>query len=181
LSARAFLREATSAGHERVDALYSALDLSDRGDYRLFLTGIAGAFLPIEAAAERGGAERLLPDWGARRRADMLRRDLAALGESVPALARVPDLASDAEILGAVYVLEGSRLGGAILRKSLPVNAPKDFLDADQVHGNWRNFLEKLDEALYEPALLYAAAGAANQAFACFQWAGERALKERFD
>ena len=69
MSARLRLREETQREHEAVDAAWSAFDLSSARGYRDFMSAQARAFLPIEAAVERAGADLLIDDWGARRRA----------------------------------------------------------------------------------------------------------------
>jgi heme oxygenase (biliverdin-IX-beta and delta-forming) len=180
VSARFALKAATQAEHDRVDALFSRLDLANGDDYRLFLTAQAAAHLPIEAALDAAGAERVLADWPDRRRGDLLRADLAALAADQPLHLDPPVLETDAAILGAIYVLEGSRLGGAILKRQLPADAPRAFLDPGQARGRWRKLLEKLDEDLYEPGRIGLAADAARHVFSRFHRAGQIYLQGRF-
>lgn len=177
MTARALLRAATAAEHDRVDRLFGALDLADPADYRRFLAAQAAAYLPVEAAIDAAGGARLLADWPARRRGALLRRDLAALAVPVPAPEPPPDLAGDAATLGAIYVLEGSRLGGALLRRGLPAGAPEAFLAAPQPPGGWRKLLELLDDCLYETARVESAVGAARRTFHCFEAGGLRILE----
>lgn len=71
------------------------------------------------AAAHPATAEGL--DWAARRRAHLFAADLAAL-DAVPTtdpLPAVPPPASTDEALGAMYVLEGSTLGGVFVDRHL--------------------------------------------------------------
>jgi heme oxygenase len=177
MTARAALRAATAAEHDRVDALFSRLDLARQGDYRLFLLAQAAAFLPVEAALEEAGAQGVVPDWAERRRGHLLARDLDALGAALPAPEPAPALAGAAEILGAAYVLEGSRLGGAMLRRGVAADAPQAFLAAPQAKGSWRKLLELLDDRLYETAAIETAAGAARRTFSCFEAGGLRFLE----
>jgi heme oxygenase (biliverdin-IX-beta and delta-forming) len=180
VSARLALKVATQAEHDRVDALFSRLDLANGGDYRLFLTAQAAAHLPIEAALDAAGAERVLADWPNRKRGDLLRADLTALAADLPPPLDPPALASDAAILGAIYVLEGSRLGGAVLKRQVPADAPRAFLNPGQAQGRWRKLLEKLDEDLYEPGRIGLAADAARHVFERFYRAGQIYLEGRF-
>ena len=146
-SARFVLKAATADAHDRVDALFSRFDLADPGDYGRFLQAQAGAFLGVEAALDAAGAERVLTDWVQRRRTQAVRDDLSVLGIPLPDAAPVPELIGDAAILGAVYVLEGSRLGGAMLVRTVPDTLPRSFLTP----GNpllWRAFVAILDERL---------------------------------
>ena len=60
-----------------------------------------------------------------------------------------PDFISvKASMLGAIYVLEGSRLGGAVLKRTVPGHFPRRFLEARQAAGSWRTLLQALDEFL---------------------------------
>jgi heme oxygenase len=179
-SARAALRAATAAEHERVDRLFSGLDLANPADYRLFLLAQASAFLPVEAAIDKAGGKDVLPDWPDRRRGHLLGEDLRELGAKPEPLPS-PSLADPPSILGAIYVLEGSRLGGALLKRSLSETAPKRFLHAPQPAGSWRKLLEKLDLFLYRPDLLDKAVSAARDVFQRFEAGGLRYLETRVE
>lgn len=174
MKARAFLRRATGEAHDRVDALFSGLNLADPADYRTFLEAQAEAHLAVEAGLDHAGAEAIMPDWPRRRRGEALRGDLEELGAKTPEADSL-HFDGEAEVLGGIYVLEGSRLGGAVLKKQLPSGAPRHFLDGDQEPGAWRKLLEKLEEGLYDSARLEAAAGAAARVFARFEAAARRA------
>jgi heme oxygenase len=177
LSARRALRAGTRAEHERVDRLFGGLDLATSRGYRLFLAAQAAAYLPMEAALERAGVAAILPDWPERRRSQLLRDDLADLGAPLPSPETVPGLDGAPAILGAVYVLEGSRLGGAMLRQALAPAAPQSFLRHPQAPGAWRKLLETLDQSLYETAALDAALRSARAVFGCFEAGGRRILE----
>ena len=177
MSARAALRAATAEDHDRVDRLFSRLDLGSDASYRLFLTAQAAAHLPVEHALEAAGVAAMLPDWPGRRRSALLLADLAELGIEPPAPVPPPPLAGEAEIFGAAYVLEGSRLGGAYLKRSLSPGAPRRFLGAAQEAGAWRKLLAKLDESLYEPARLEESCESARQVFRRFEIAGRLYLE----
>ena len=177
MTARTALRAATSTDHDRVDRLFSQFDLASAEGYRLFLAAQATAHLPIEEALNKSDASRIVPDWPARRRGHLLEADLAELGLSVPPPVDSPTLADAEAVLGAVYVLEGSRLGGALLKRAIPAGAPSSFLGADQPPGAWRKLLALLDECLYEPRRLQAASRSAKQIFERFEIAGRRYLE----
>ena len=145
MSAHSILRAATRAAHDRVDALFGDLDLTRPADYREFLTAQAAAFLPAEAALDAAGAARLFPGWGQTHRSHLLRADLEALGLAVPAPIAAPEMASVAAVAGAAYVLEGSRLGGAILARRVPANGSCRFLSATHPPGQWKVFLSRLE------------------------------------
>lgn len=168
VSARDALRTATADDHARVDRLFGRLRLDRRDEYVGFLRAQAMAYLPAEAAVERAAPTALLPDWPERRRAALLRDDLDRLGVTRPAEGRAPSLASPAAVLGAVYVLEGSRLGGRLLARSVPAHFPRRFLTAGEPRL-WRALVAALDENLADPADRAKAVAAAREVFALFE------------
>ena len=172
-SARTALRTATAAYHERVDAAFSKAVLSDRTSYGLFLQAQAAAHLPVEDALARGGVEAIVPDWEARRRDTALRDDLAELGLAVPAPAGELVLAGDEALLGGLYVLEGSRLGGTLLKRGVAPGLPTRFLGGMD-SGAWRELLGMLDARLNTEAKRTAAIGAACAVFTLFETSGRR-------
>jgi len=166
------LREGTRDEHERLDALLAAFDLADSSAYAAFLAVHAAALLPIEAALDDAVAERLVPDWSTRRRGDALLADLAALGEPVPPALAVPAPTDDATTLGMIYVVEGSRLGGRFLARSVGHGLPQAYLGTPQAAGNWAKLLARIDALLYMPGDLSRAVDGARAAFALFEAAG---------
>jgi heme oxygenase (biliverdin-IX-beta and delta-forming) len=172
VSARFALKAATAAEHERVDRLFGAASFSTLNGYRAFLRAQAAAFLPVEAALDQAGAGWLIDDWPERRRGDLLRADLAEFGEALPPPLPGPGFNGPAGAAGGIYVLEGSRLGGAVLKRALPAGAPRRFLAAPQTPGSWRKLLERLDTLLYRPDLVDAATQAARQVFQRFEAGG---------
>lgn len=168
-TARFALRAATADAHDRVDALFSQCDLTGRAGYGAFLQAQAAAFLPIERAIDASDWGDAVPDWPARRRGALLLGDLAALGLPVPDAnsTRAGPLAGTEAILGTVYVLEGSRLGGAVLVRAVPPGWPRAFLGAADP-ALWRGLIELLDRNLQNPAQLELAATAARKAFDMF-------------
>lgn len=167
-SPRFALRAATAAAHRRVDALYAHLNLSLRDHYACFQLGHAAAYLPIEAALIGGDVGRFSTGCSPSRRGDRLRDDLAKLGLTVPPLAVAPDFSSAAERLGGHYVLEGSRLGGAVLVRGVAPDLPTAFL-APETGSSWRAFTALIDTRLSSAAALAKAKSAANAVFSVFE------------
>lgn len=175
VSPRFALKAATAQAHERLDTRFSDLDLADRRDYADFLLAQAGAFLPIEAALDRAGVQTLVGDWPGRRRSAALIADLAALGLEPPTPVQAPPLSSSADVLGALYVLEGSRLGGAMLVRTVPDALPTSFLAPGNPDA-WRAFVTLLDERLSSPVRLNQAARTATAVFEAFSSAASNIL-----
>ncbi len=167
---RKALRAATAGAHARVDAAFGGFDLTDRAGYAAFLHAHADALAPLEDALDAAGAERLFPDWPQRRRAPLLRTDLATLGsDATPLAAPLPALSGDGAIAGTLYVLEGSRLGGRFLSRGLPGDFPSGYLNADQGAEKWQHLLERIDNLLHKASELRAAEEAALAAFSHFE------------
>lgn len=165
--ARMALRRLTAEAHERVDAGFGRFDLGTAGGYAAFLRAQAAAHLPVEAALDAAGAERVVGDWPARRRAAALRADLRALGAATPELLPAPAFDSPAAILGGVYVLEGSRLGGAMLARSVDPAFPCGFLKPGQ-SPTWRALIVTLDDSLRTDEDIGVAVCAAKAVFSLF-------------
>lgn len=171
------LRDATAQAHDRVDSAFAAFDLTDRDSYAAFLAAHAAALLPLEAALDAAGAERVISDWPQRRRGALLIADLAALEADVPAPVEYrPVLDDDAAIAGALYVVEGSRLGGRMLARGIGANLPRGYLDSGQPTENWRNLLARIESLLYDDASKMRAIDAAIDVFAAFETAGRDRL-----
>jgi heme oxygenase len=171
-SARAALRAATRDDHGRVDALFARFDLTRPADYRRFLAAQAAAHIPVEAALDRAGAGTVLPDWTSRQRADLLRADLAEAGGGPVAPYVAPNFSGRSALLGGLYVIEGSRLGGAVLRRGLPPDAPARFLGAPTEPGAWRQFIATMDTLIGSPDEVAEAVAAAQAVFRLFERAG---------
>lgn len=172
------IREATRMSHSRLDVALAKLDLAIPLYYEGFLRSQAEALFPIEAALEANGIESLIPDWTQRIRTPALERDLATLNITCNPLP-LPPFGSDAEMLGAVYVLEASRMGARVMLARLAEHPDSDAMNATAYlrHGFgkrfWPSFLTLLE---IHPAAQSDTAGVvhgAEIAFAMF----ENALK----
>ncbi|MDX7950878.1 biliverdin-producing heme oxygenase [Lichenihabitans sp. Uapishka_5] len=176
----AFLRRVTRPWHDGVEAAFERFDLRDRQGLSGFLLAQARAVFPLEQALDAAGATALLPDWPARRRAAALRADLAALGLPAPIAPSGPFLPSRDHALGALYVLEGSRLGGRVLHRrvmnssDVTVRSATGFL-AHQVERGWPTFLAVLDGVPSTPAAKRGLQAGADLAFNLFRLAADGA------
>jgi heme oxygenase len=164
VSLRAALRSTTAADHERLDSMFGGFDLADRAAYRRFLRAHARALAPIEAAIAASDATA-----GWRPRWPLIAADLAVLGESPPPLLPLEPPAA-ARLWGMRYVVEGSRLGGALLARRVGAGLPAAYLGAQHGKGEWRGFLETLEQAGADGGRAWRAEAidGARQAFALF-------------
>ena len=151
-SLRTFLRSATSAAHARLDAASSVFDLRLRPSYGRFLATQAAALLPLELVLERQSGA-VISDWPVRRRTGAILADLDRLRTPVPPPVPLVSGDSPAWTLGALYVLEGSRLGGAVLRRRVLEGDDADCRAATAYLGHgaaqrlWPSFLAQLETA----------------------------------
>jgi heme oxygenase len=145
------LKERTQDLHQEAETYVRILD-ADAGlpDYARYLAAMHGFHAPLEAAL---AADPALAEAGfdapARRKRQLLERDLASLGAALPApCAALPQVGSLARRLGVAYVLEGSTLGGKFILARLPAGlAPlrgiaTSFLDGygAATGARWREF-----------------------------------------
>ena len=154
------LREETAVAHRQLEAL---LDLGSPQlsieRYIRILQGFLAIFAPWEEALTRHCPEQFAPIWRGRQRSHLLQADLATLGaEADPTLAELipspPDFQDAGTWLGAMYVLEGSRLGGQHISRHLEASfgwsggAGYSFFRGkkDEVASHWRALLGLLEE-----------------------------------
>jgi heme oxygenase len=177
LNIASILRQQTRCEHVRTEAVYADFDLQTRHGYTRFLVAQASASLAVEQSLETAGVTDVVEDWPDRRRGHLLFDDLAQLNVSEIELQPPASIGSRAEIFGAVYVLEGSRLGGKVLRKQVFQSAPTSFLDAEGKPGAWRAFLRTLESRLTGQVEIGQAVSAARGVFATYQAAGRAAAE----
>ena len=133
---RQALRDATMANHQRVDEIYSDFSLDTPAEYGAFLKAHARALMPLEKLA-RPDSPRL----------PQLMDDLAALGEAMPEPLAAEPGQGEAFRWGALYALEGSRLGGAMLERQVAPGLPRAYLKSTHRDGSWIAFQQALDAA----------------------------------
>jgi heme oxygenase len=173
---RDLLRAATQAPHERLH-LHPGFSAVKDGtvtlpEYRALLISLYGFYQPFETAIS---PERIRTGW--------LERDLASLGVAAAALpgirlcADIPRYDSLARRLGALYVVEGSALGGRMLCRGLDgllgaaAMEGRRFFAGRGAHTSaaWRDFLDRLEPAGAEPMGRAALVSAALETFLVFE------------
>lgn len=169
------LREGTRLEHERVDERFSRLDLADRRDYAAFLLAHARVLPTIETCLEAGGIERVLPDWAARRRAEFLHSDLDDLDLRRPDGIAPTPIEGRGALLGAAYVLEGSRLGGRLLAARVGAELPRAFLTQGEGDGLWGSFVHRLRAHDLDGAVSAQAVASARAVFSFYERAAAEA------
>ena len=164
---RFHLRRATEAAHDRVDRAFGGHDLGDRAAYAAFLTAHARAVPPLERLL---AAVPLWDEW--QPRAGLLAEDLTRMGMAMPIAMALPPVADDAIAVrwGLLYVLEGSRRGGAMLARQVGAGMPAAYLGAAHREGSWARFGQAIEAAGAGGGADWraAAAAGAEQGFALF-------------
>jgi heme oxygenase len=144
------LRGATCVAHQGLDQhpmlrLLVGQDL-DVASYATILASLHGPQAALESVLTPPlaafGLSRTFPP-----RLSALEADLSDLGQRpFPLHGREPERIGDPELVGLLYVLEGSRLGGAIIQRqlanSLPEDAPSRFFTVDGDPQRWSRFRE---------------------------------------
>jgi heme oxygenase len=180
--ARAALRAATAEAHERLHHLpgFAALAAGRIGlaDYARLLGRLLGFHEALEARLDQAPPlARFGIELAERRRAPLLRADLAWLGApAAVAIAPLPPFASAAAALGALYVAEGSTLGGRELARALDPLLPageegrRFLLGHGARHQTmWRACCAAVERGGAEPAARAAMIEAALATFAAFE------------
>ena len=152
------LRRDTRPFHDAVEANPFNRALTDGtvtpADTALFLAKMYGFMQPYEAALRRHAAD-FGPEWQLeqRYRAHFILEDLATLGylNEPPVCPALPPLATRPQLLGALYVLEGSTLGGQVIARQLAAAgiAGRTFFGgrAERTGPLWKQFTPQLEAA----------------------------------
>ncbi len=157
-SAAASIKEATGEAHTRTEQMLlpHLTALHDREGYARLLRMFYGFFHPMELRIREHIGSDLLPDIDERRNSGSILLDLRALGMegSLPLAGRLPEISSVAQALGALYVLEGSTLGGRMIANMLRKNEALQLTEAhlhfftgyrEQTGAKWTSFLSLLN------------------------------------
>lgn len=120
------LRDGTRDLHAAAESTMSYLGSTvDETGYRTFLERWYGFHVVLEPRLGAWHRREAVLDWDRRRKLPLLEADLGALGLDrqarlgLPRCPRVPTVSTTARALGALYVVEGSTLGGRVLRDRL--------------------------------------------------------------
>lgn len=121
------LRKETAEDHDQIEQNDYAKAIMNQtlttADYQAYLEKFYGFILPIEQKiAQLDGVQELGIDMKHRAKSPLLEQDLAFISSSrqqVPICDEVPEIASTEQLLGYLYVIEGSTLGGQIITRKL--------------------------------------------------------------
>lgn len=170
-----YVKEVTQQLHQAVEnILLPKLESIRHADhYAVILKMFYGFYSPLEISIERYITPEHLPDLAMRRKAAAILNDLNQMGQvesGWPVCTLLPGIGSVAEAFGALYVLEGSTLGGRVMAKMLRKNQhlliPEKALTffegyKEETGSHWKTFLMALNQQPYADAI----ANSANETF----------------
>lgn len=174
------LKEETKQNHQILEkALVGNLKaIRDKEAYVELLKLFYGYFGGLEESIAQNIDPNLLPDNAERRKIEFIANDIEALGGEAPAKADgndLPRIQSHLEALGALYVIEGSTLGGKIISKMMQQQlglsgAGLSFFSGygDSTEQMWNTFKDVLNAQAENPEQEAAVIAAANQTFLKF-------------
>ena len=134
------LRASTAQEHQELEDEVGIVEsLKSEDGYRNLLETFYGIVAPLEAQLAQFPWEKLELNFNQRRKAHLLERDLSDLGvdtSTLPQCDELPALESFEEACGALYVSEGSTLGGQhILRMARQAELPESATRYFQSYG----------------------------------------------
>lgn len=153
------LRLGTEDLHRQIERRVN-LELITRSvdDYAKMLAAYYGFYQPFERQIEN--ARRALFEFESLARSTQIIRDLHALGQSrliatLPGFAKIPALETTPDLVGAIYVVEGSSLGGQIIarrvREDLGIDRDSGgsfFAGDGNVGKRWQTFRSAANAAV---------------------------------
>lgn len=120
---REILKEETKVAHQKTEAtvIRKLKKVNTENDYIELLKCFYSYFSAVEKEISPFLTEEILPDLSKRRDASYIIQDIEELGGNLEDLppAQTPEITSVIEALSAMYVLEGSLMGGPYIIKML--------------------------------------------------------------
>ena len=175
------LKEETKEAHQALEAVIvkQIKGIRNREEYERLLHKFYGYHFPLEQQFDQYFDNESIPHYTERRRADLILKDLANLGNNnvmIPLAGDIPSVDSTAKALGAFYVLEGSTNGGTIVAGMLikyagltPETTSFFYAYGDDKKYMWPSFKEKLDSYPADEQFRSQVIEAANETFLKFK------------
>jgi heme oxygenase len=161
--------------HQRAESLLlpKLQQIRCKEDYVMILQMFYGFFAPLQEHIFSLLSLHDLPDLSQRRHASLIVQDLKQLDvdDALQTCKDVPMLRNRAEALGALYVLEGSTLGGRMIKKMLLKHDTVKLHEAqlqffhgygDHTGSMWTSFVDVLNKQPDAEAMIDAAKNTFN-------------------
>lgn len=185
------LKEETIIAHQSLEAMIvrKIKAATDKNDYAHLLSLFYGYYAPLESKIEQFIDTTYLPDIASRRKAGWLLNDIATIRETgdLPLAKHLPEITSAAQAIGALYVMEGSTLGGrhiaGMFHKILQTDGTEGFRFFNSYGADtgeyWKQFIARTNNFAEEHGHHDKIVQAANDTFLLFrQWIEEQGSKK---
>ncbi|MEJ7559485.1 MAG: biliverdin-producing heme oxygenase [Pedobacter sp.] len=172
------IKDATKPAHLKLEKLVvqQLKGIRTDEDYAAFLKKFYTYFSQVEKVIAPYITDQLLPDHAERRNSSFIKADIQILGGSVDEtpVVEVPVVSNAVEALGALYVMEGSIMGGRIIIQMLEKLGIQNGLSFFSGYGQetgqkWGVFTEVMNEAAATSGDEEQAISTANETFGLFE------------
>lgn len=171
------IKEATKTAHQLLEkkVVLQLKAIRSNADYAALLKNFYAYFSQVEKAIAPFITPELLPDYKDRRNSSYLKQDIEELGFTVDELpaATAPEISGTLSALGALYVMEGSIMGGSIIVQMLAKGGITQGVSFFSGYGPatgemWGKFIAVLNQQAVIAGDESAAIEAANATFSRF-------------
>ena len=175
------LRQNTKNYHQQTETVLVGRirKIETLDDYTRLLQLFYGYFGGLEKKIDTAINKTALPDYDERRKTVSIANDLKKLGAGVPLTAangQLPEIKSHLQAMGAMYVIEGSTLGGKIISKMIgqKLAVGEDVLSFfngydDNTDHMWTSFKQALNRQAQNHTEADVVIKAANETFLQFK------------
>lgn len=177
------IKEATKAEHQNLEkqVVLKLKAIRSNEDYADLLKHFFAYFSHIEETIKPFITASVLPDYAQRRNSGYIKADILELGADITHLpfTTVPKIENAVQALGALYVLEGSIMGGSIIVKMLEKEGVTKGVSFFSGYGEdtgmmWGNFIAVLNAQAKTEQEEQEAIVAANETFKHFAYVFEK-------
>lgn len=171
------IKDATQQSHQKLEkiVILKLKAIRSNSEYAELLMHFYCYFNALEKAIAPYITPQLLPDHANRRNSEYLKRDIEELGSSVNELPLVtlPEIKNTLQALGALYVMEGSIMGGPYIVKMLAKLGVEKGISFFSGYGPetgnmWSSFIAVLNAQATNETAENIAINAANATFSRF-------------
>jgi heme oxygenase len=178
------IKDATKDAHLALEkqVVQRLKNIRTQADYAEFLKYFYAYFNHVEIAIAPYITELLLPDYKDRRNSSYIKNDIIALGSTINDLPKttIPAIENHVQALGALYVMEGSIMGGSVIVKMLEKGGITEGVSFFSGYGEatypmWQKFTAVLNREATTEAQKAAMIQTANDTFTHFGQVFEQA------
>jgi heme oxygenase (biliverdin-IX-beta and delta-forming) len=171
------IKEATKQAHQELEkkVVLKLKAIRSDADYADLLKHFYAYFNKVEKAIAPFITSELLSDYAERRNSSYIKKDIEELGSNINELpeANAPVVTNTLQALGALYVMEGSIMGGSIIVQMLAkygiTKGVSFFSGYGEATGQmWGKFVAVMNAQANNPKQENDVINTANETFSCF-------------